>query len=80
MRGSAALSASDQSRLKSYALRLASRATIRFVGYADNVPLAMNRANNVARFVKSLVGTFHLSFIEVTTSSSNSVRVITTLN
>jgi hypothetical protein len=80
MRGSAALSASDQSRLKSYALRLASRATIRFVGYADNVLLAMNRANNVARFVKSLVGTFHLSFIEVTTSSSNSVRVITTLN
>jgi hypothetical protein len=80
-RGSAALSAGDQSGLKSYALRLASRATIRFVGYApNNATLAKNRASNVARFLKSLVGTYHLSFIEVTTSSSNSVRVITTLN
>jgi hypothetical protein len=51
------------------------------VGYApNNAALAKNRASNVARFLKSLVGTYHLSFIEVTTSSSNSVRVITTLN
>lgn len=80
-RGSVALSAGDQSRLKSYALRLASRATIRFVGYVqNNVALAKNRASNVARFLKSLVGTFHLSFVEVISSSSNAVKVITILN
>jgi len=34
----------------------------------------------VARFLKSLVGTFHLSFVEVTSSPTNAVRVTTILN
>jgi hypothetical protein len=77
---SAVVSAGDESRLRAYAHRLANRATIRFVGYANNVSLAKNRASNVARFLKSLVGTFHLSFVEVTSSSTNAVRVTTVLN
>jgi hypothetical protein len=59
---------------------LANRATIKFVGYANSVSLAKNRASNVARFLKSLVGTFYLSFVEVTSSSTNAVRVTTILN
>lgn len=77
---SAVLRAGDENRLRAYAHELASRATITFVGYANNVSLAKNRASNVARFLKSLVGTFHLSFIEVVSSSTNAVRVTTILN
>jgi hypothetical protein len=74
------LTVSTENRLKSLAHVLVSRPTIKFVSYADNASLAKNRANSVARFLKSLVGTFHVSFVDVTSSTANTVRVITVRN
>jgi hypothetical protein len=74
------LSASTENRLTTFAKMLVSRPTIKFVSYADNSSLAKNRANKVARFLKTLVGTFHVSIDEVTSSTTNTVRVITVLN
>ena len=74
------LSAGNENRLKSLAHVLVSRPTIKFVSYADSASIAKNRANSVARFLKTLIGTFHVSFEVVTSSNANTVRVITVRN
>jgi hypothetical protein len=74
------LSASTEHRLTSLAHVWVSRPTIKFVSYAKSTSLAKNRANNVARFLKTLVGTFHVSFLVITSSTANTVRVITVRN
>jgi hypothetical protein len=75
-----ALTASTENRLRSLAHVLVSRATIKFVSYANSTSLAKNRANSVARFLKTLVGTFHVSFVMITSRTANTVRVITVRN
>jgi hypothetical protein len=75
---STALSAAAKKALVAYALKLSSGADVTLTGYAKgNAFLAKSRATTVALFLEAAVSNLRFQLHEITTSSANSVFVVT---